>query len=64
MNPQIVEAKVNVQFRIACVLLGFESANIIFDSFGLNDDATWEGKDDEAEAIVEALLWAELENVQ
>jgi len=63
MNPELIESKVTVQFRIACVLLGFEAANTIFDSFGLNDDATWEGKDDEAEAIVEALLCAEMETL-
>jgi hypothetical protein len=58
MNPQVIESKVTAQFRIACDLIGFEMANDLFDGLGLNDDDTWEGKDDEAEAIVEALLYA------
>jgi len=61
MNAQLIESKVTVQFRIACLLIGYEAANALFDSFGLNDDATWNGKDEEAEAVVEALLVAEME---
>ena len=59
MNAQLIESQVTVQFKIACLLIGHDAANVLFDSFGLNDDNTWEGKAEEAEALVDALICAD-----
>lgn len=60
MNLHIIEAKVTEQFKIACVLIGHENANTLFDKYGLNDDATWKGKASEAADVVEALFCSKI----